>query len=376
MTKLNDLTQLGQSIWYDNIRRALIESGDLQELFEAGVRGVTSNPSIFEKAITGSTDYDEHLQQLVAEGKTVQEIYEALVLQDIQRAADLARPIYEESDGLDGYVSLEVNPTLAHDTEATIAEARRLYARLDRPNVMIKVPATEAGIPAIRTLTADGINVNVTLLFAVDNYEQVANAYIQGLEARAARGDDVSNVASVASFFVSRIDVRVDEKLAAIDNRTIQGKVAIANARVAYERFGRIFSGRRWQRLAAKGASVQRVLWASTSTKNPDFPDTLYVDALIGPHTVNTLPPATLDAFRDHGTVARTLDANLPEAHEKLRQLETLDIDLDQITAELQEDGVQAFADSFNSLLAAIAEKCERLQAAPEPVRAADGAPA
>lgn len=367
MSKLHDLTHLGQSIWYDNIRRSLIESGELQALFDAGVRGVTSNPSIFEKAITAGAEYDEQLQQLAAGRKTVQEIYEALVLQDIQEAADLARPIYEESDGLDGYVSLEVNPTLAHDTGATIGEARRLYARLNRPNVMIKVPATEAGIPAIKTLIAGGVNVNVTLLFAVDNYEQVAEAYIRGLEKLAARGGDLSAVASVASIFVSRVDVQVDKKLAAMGNSSLKGKVAIANARLVYERFGQLFSGRRWQRLAARGANVQRVLWASTGTKDPDYPDTLYVDALIAPDTVNTVPPVTLEAFRDHGAVARTLDAGaIAEAHEQMRQLQELGVDLEQITDDLQTAGVQAFADSFRSLLDAIGEKRERRPAVPE----------
>lgn len=377
MTKLNVLTQIGQSIWYDNIRRSLIESGELKALFDAGVRGVTSNPSIFEKAITAGTDYDEQLQQLAAGRKTVQEIYEALVLQDIQEAADLARPIYEESDGLDGYVSLEVNPTLAHDTEATIGEARRLYARLNRPNVMIKVPATEAGIPAIKTLIAAGVNVNVTLLFAADNYEQVAKAYIRGLETLAARGGDLSAVASVASIFVSRVDVQVDKKLAAMGDSSLKGKVAIANARLVYERFGRIFSGRRWRRLAAQGANVQRVLWASTGTKDPDYPDTLYVDALIAPDTVNTVPPSTLEAFRDHGVVAPTLDADaIAEAHEQIRQLQELGIDLEQVTDDLQTAGVQAFANSFNSLLDAIGEKRERRPAVSEPYEVVDEAPA
>lgn len=370
MTKLHELLKLGQSIWYDNIRRALIESGELAALFAAGVRGVTSNPSIFEKAIIESTDYDEQLRQLVAEKKTVTEMYEALVLQDIQQAADLARPIYDESGGLDGYVSLEVNPDLAHDTEGTIAEARRLYARLDRPNVMIKVPATQAGIPAIKTLIGEGINVNVTLLFAVDNYEQVATTYIAGLETLAASGGELGAVASVASFFVSRVDAAVDKQLAAAGNRELQGKVAIANAKVAYARFRAIFSGERWQRLAGQGARVQRVLWASTSTKNPDYPPTLYVDALIGADTVNTVPLATLELFREQGTVAPTLAAGLPEAQERLRQLQALGIDLDRITGELQDAGVESFAASFASLMDGIGEKRERLLAGWERQRA------
>jgi transaldolase / glucose-6-phosphate isomerase len=375
VTKLYELLTLGQSIWYDNIRRALIESGELAALFAAGVRGVTSNPSIFEKAIIESTDYDEQLRQLVAEKKTVAEMYEALVLQDIQQAADLARPIYEESGGLDGYVSLEVSPELAHDTEGTIAEARRLYARLDRPNVMIKVPATQAGIPAIQTLIGEGININVTLLFAVDNYEQVAAAYIAGLETLAASGGDLGAVASVASFFVSRVDAAVDKQLAAAGNSALQGQIAIANAKVAYARFRAIFSGERWQRLvgqraSVQRASVQRVLWASTSTKSPDYPPTLYVDALIGADTVNTVPPVTLEQFREQGTVAPTLAAGLSEAQEQLRQLQALGIDLDRITGDLQDAGVESFAASFTSLMDGIGEKRERLLAGWERQRA------
>ena len=363
MTKLHELADLGQAIWLDYIRRSFITSGDLQALVDEGLRGITSNPTIFEKAIAGSTDYDEDLRQLVGEGKTVQEIYEALALDDIQRAADLLRPIYEQTDGADGYVSLEVDPNLADDTEGTVAEAQRLFAALDRPNVMIKVPATPAGVPAIETLIGEGINVNVTLIFSLAQYEAVAEAYIAGLEKLAAAGRRVARVASVASFFISRVDVAVDRTLEEMGETALQGKIAVANSKVAYARFREIFSGARWERLAAQSARVQRVLWASTSTKNPLYPDTLYLDGLIGPHTVNTVPPATLTAFRDHGTVAPTLPAGLDEARAQLTRLADLGVDLNDITQKLQHDGVAKFAQSFESLTVTITEKRERLLA-------------
>jgi transaldolase/glucose-6-phosphate isomerase len=363
MTKLHAVADLGQAIWLDYIRRSFITSGDLQALVEDGLRGVTSNPTIFEKAIAGSTDYDDALRRLVDEGKTVEEIYEALALDDIQRAADLLRPVYEQTNGADGYVSLEVSPNLADDTEGTIAEARRLFAALDRPNVMIKVPATPAGVPAIQALIGEGVNVNVTLIFSMAQYEAVAEAYVAGLEKLAAAGGDVSQVASVASFFVSRVDTAVDRALEEVGEAELQGQIAIANSRVAYARFREIFSGARWERLVRKGARVQRVLWASTSTKNPLYPDTLYVDSLIGPHTVNTVPPATLNAFRDHGVVAPTLEAGLDEARARVARLADLGVDLDGITQRLQDEGVAKFARSFESLMATIAEKREQLLA-------------
>lgn len=363
MTKLKELNKLGQSIWYDNIRRALIDSGELQNLLNDGVRGITSNPSIFEKAITGSTDYDQDLHRLVDEGKSTEEIYTALVLEDIGRAADMLRPIYDESGGLDGYVSLEVSPTLANDTEGTINEARRLFAALGRPNVMIKVPATQAGIPAIEALISEGINVNVTLIFSIKHYLNAAEAYISGLEKFSASGGGLSKVASVASFFVSRVDSAVDRALSEAGETDLQGKIAIANAKLAYARFKGIFSGARWDKLAAQGARVQRPLWASTSTKNPAYPDTLYVDSLIGPNTVNTVPPSTLNAFRDHGNVSATLEAGLAQASIDVKRLADLGIDLDAITEELQEVGVKKFAQSFESLLSSIAEKRDHLLA-------------
>ena len=370
MTKLHQLADLGQAIWFDYIRRSFITSGDLQALIDEGLRGVTSNPTIFEKAIAGSTDYDDALHRLVEEGKTVEEIYEELALDDIRQAADLLHPVYDETDGADGYVSLEVSPNLAYDTEGTIAEARRLFAALGRPNVMIKVPATPDGIPAIETLIGDGINVNVTLIFSLAHYEAVAEAYIAGLEKLVAKGGDVSKVASVASFFVSRVDAAVDRQLDELIRQSptsniqyLQGKIAIANAKAAYARFRQIFSGPRWERLAAKGARVQRPLWASTSTKNPTYPDTLYVDGLIGPNTVNTVPPATLNAFRDHGTIAPTLEADMDEARAQLARLAEVGVDLDAVTQQLQDEGVSKFAKSFEALMASIAEKREQLLA-------------
>jgi transaldolase/glucose-6-phosphate isomerase len=363
MTKLHELAGLGQSIWYDNIRRALLDHGDLQALVEAGVRGVTSNPSIFEKAIAGSTDYDETLEELVREGRSETELYEALAIEDIQRAADILRPVYDRTEGVDGYVSLEVSPTLAHDTEGTIAEARRLFGAVDRPNVMIKVPATPAGIPAIEALIGEGININVTLMFSLAHYNDVTSAYIAGLEKLASTCGDLSKVASVASFFVSRVDTAVDRALDEVGNEELQGKIAIANAKVTYARFHEVFSGEQWERLAAQGARVQRPLWASTSTKNPVYPDTLYVDALIGADTVNTVPPATLDAFLEHGTVAATLESEMDKAREQLDQLADQGVDLEAITEKLQEDGVASFANAFESLMSSIAGKREELLA-------------
>jgi transaldolase/glucose-6-phosphate isomerase len=362
MIKLHELAEQGQSIWYDNIRRALIEQGELAELLTLGVTGVTSNPTIFEKAIAGSMDYDTAIATLTAQGKTVEEIYEALTLDDIQRTADLLRPIYDRTDGADGYVSLEVRPTLAHDTQGTVAEARILWANLGRPNVMIKVPATSAGIPAIITLVGEGINVNVTLIFALATYEAVANAYIAGLEQLAVHGGDVRRVASVASFFISRIDTAVDAELARRGNTALPGKIAIANAKLAYAHFRKLFSGARWEKLAQNGARVQRPLWASTGAKNPSYPATLYIDQLIGADTVNTVPPAALTAFIEHGTVAATLTGGLDEARAQLTELKQLGIDLDAITQQLQDEGVASFAKSFQALLESVAMKRQQLQ--------------
>ncbi len=363
MTKLHELAAIGQAVWYDYIRRALMTSGDLQRLLDLGVRGMTSNPTIFEKAIVGSDDYDDMLHELVHAGKTASEIYEALVLADIAQAADLLLPLYEASERLDGYISLEVSPTLAHDAAGTVAEARRLFALLNRPNVMIKVPATAECIAAIETLIADGINVNVTLMFSMSHYETVAEAYLSGLEKRAAAGGDLRHVASVASFFVSRVDTKLDAILAKLPGgEPLIGKIAIANAAMAYERFKQVFSGERWDALAAKGAQVQRVLWASTGTKNPNYPDTLYVDSLIAPHTVNTMPPATLEATLDHATIAPTLEAHISTARKEITMLQELGVDLYALTEELQVEGLAAFAQSFESLMASIEAKRHQIQ--------------
>ena len=292
---------------------------------------------------------------------SVAEIYENLTMTDIRSAADILRPVYEKSGGADGYVSLEVNPALAHDTEATIAEARRLFASLERPNVMIKVPATPAGIPAIETLIGEGVNVNVTLIFSLEQYEAVATAYIAGLEKLALAGGDVGRVASVASFFISRVDTAVDKALEEVGSTEIQGKIAIDNAKIAYGRFREIFSSERWKKLATGSARVQRPLWASTSSKNPAYPDTLYVDNLIGPDTVNTLPPATLEDFLDHGSVATTVETDVDGARNRMADLAELGIDLDAITNKVLDEGVASFAKSFEGLIASIAEKRHEL---------------
>ena len=357
MTKMQEAAAVGQSIWLDFIRRSFLDSGELGDLVAKGLRGVTSNPSIFQKAITASTDYDAAVERLVGEGGSVNDIYEALAIQDIRRACDIMQPVYGSTDGLDGYVSLEVNPKLAYDTEGTVMEARRLSSLVDRANVMIKVPATPQGIPAIETLIGEGININVTLIFSLQQYEDSAVAYIHGLEKLAAANVDFSRMASVASFFVSRVDGNVDSRLSELGNSELQGKIAIANAKMAYHRFSELFSGPRWEKLASQGARVQRPLWGSTSTKNPDYPDTLYLDTLIGPHTVNTVPPETLEAFLDHGTAARTVDADVEQARQQLAQLADLGIDLDSITEQLMSEGVDSFADSFDELMSGIAGK-------------------
>lgn len=365
MTRVHELAKLGQSIWIDYIRRSFLVTGEFQKVIDEGVTGVTSNPAIFAAAIADSDDYDETLTVLANQDLTTAAIYEALAVEDIQMAADLLRPIYENTAGVDGYVSLEVSPDLAHDTDRTVEEARHLFATVDRPNVLIKVPATKAGIPAIETLIGEGINVNITLMFSLAHYEAVTNAYIRGLEALAARGGDLSRVASVASFFLSRIDSKIDPQLDGIGSAqalALRGKIAIANAKVTYARFRDIFSGPQWESLASQGAKVQRVLWASTSTKNPAYPDTMYVDELIGPDTVNTIPPETLEAFLDHGRPALTVTKDLFQAKAELAALADLGIDLSTVTEELQEEGVEKFAKPFHSLLESLAAKATRLR--------------
>jgi len=360
MAAIRELTDLGQALWLDYIRRSFVTGGELRRWIDDGVRGVTANPTILEKAIDGSSDYDEQLARLAREGKSPDEIYEALALEDIGGAADLFRPAYDREG--DGFVSLEVAPGLAHDTEGTIASARHLFSALNRPNVFIKVPATPEGFPAIERLIGEGVNVNVTLIFSLAQYEASAQAYLSGLEKRLSDGKDISGVASVASFFVSRVDTAADKALEKIGNTKLQGTVAIANAKIAYARFGEIFSGPRWETLAARGAKVQRPLWASTGTKNPQYRDTLYVEELIGPNTVNTVPPATMEAFLDHGRANPTVEAGLDEARARIDRLADLGISLDQITEQLTIEGVDLFAKSFETLMASITEKSRRLR--------------
>ena len=365
---LVELQKYGQSVWLDYIRRNLITSGDLQKLIDQdGLRGITSNPSIFEKAIAGSTDYADFLAQLHAQGLSTGDIYERIAIRDIQDAADLLLPVYKSTNRRDGYVSLEVSPTLARDTQGTIEEARRLWKAVGRPNVMIKVPGTAEGVPAVRQLISESININITLLFAQEAYEKVAAAYIEGLET-VPKGTDLGGIASVASFFVSRIDSLADSLLEArLKNaanpeeevllRGLQGKVAIANAKQAYRSYQAMISGQRWKPLAARGAQVQRLLWASTSTKNPKYRDVLYIEELIGPDTVNTIPPATMDAFRDHGIVRRTLDADLATADMTMANLERVGISMQKVTDQLLEEAIKLFADAFQKLLAAVEQK-------------------
>lgn len=354
---------LGQSIWYDNIRRGLITSGELARLIDGGISGVTSNPTIFQKAVTGSTDYDRALKEQAEEGKNALESYEALAVEDIQAAADLLRPIYDRTGGEDGYACLEVSPHLAHDTQGTIVEARRLYATLDRPNAMVKVPATPEGVPAIRELVGGGINVNVTLIFSRDVYRQVMEAYIGGLEDFLAAGGDLRTVASVASFFVSRVDTAVDqlvEERARKGDRNLaelHGRAAIANGRLAYQDFKKTFDTDRFHALRARGARVQRPLWASTGTKDPEYSDVLYVENLIGPETVNTVPPATLTAFLEHGHAEPTLGRDADEARRTIDTLKAAGIGMEEVVAKLLTDGVKAFADSFDKLMADIDRK-------------------
>ncbi len=373
---LLELQQYGQSIWLDYIRRSLITSGELQRLIkEDGLRGVTSNPAIFEKAITGSTDYKELLDSAEAQKLDAKSLYERLAVRDIQDAADLLRPVYEQSKRRDGYVSLEVSPTLAHDTMGTLQEARRLWKTVARENVMIKVPATPEGIPAVQELIGEGINVNVTLLFSRDAYEKVARAYIAGLEEFARQGGDLSKVASVASFFISRIDTAIDNliktRLAETKDEKQQvllkdlgGKVAIANAKLTYRLYKEIFSGPAWQTLASHGAQTQRVLWASTSSKNPAYRDVVYVEELIGPETVDTVPPATLDAFRNHGHPRQSLTEDLQGAQNVMDSLERAGISMKEVTDKVLVEGVQLFADAFDKLLKAVDRKGQNLQEA------------
>ncbi|NBD15634.1 MAG: transaldolase [Cyanobacteria bacterium] len=369
--------QYGQSVWMDNLSRDIIRSGELKRLTEErGIHGITSNPTIFEKAIAGNQIYDADIEAGIKEGKSVQAIYESLVFEDIREACDILRPIYDETNGLDGYISIEVPPTIAQDTETTLSEARRYFNEIGRENVMIKIPGTPEGLPAVEAAIRDGINVNITLLFSVQSYIDTAWAYIRGLEKRVEDGNDISQIASVASFFLSRIDVKIDqmidEKVKGEDEEAtkakleaIKGKVAIANAKIAYQEFKKIFSSDRWQALEAKGAHVQRLLWASTGTKNPDYSDVMYVDELIGNNTVNTMPPATIEACSDHCHPGDRIETDIDEAYQLMENLKDPDvnIDLDQVMAELLEEGIDKFVKPYESLLSSLENKVKQLAA-------------
>ena len=370
--KKNPLFQLldcGQSCWMDNLTRGMIRSGELERRMEKqGLRGVTSNPNIFNKAISGSPDYDDQIQQLAARNLDMKTMYEELAITDVQDACDHLRPIYDSSEGVDGFVSLEVSPWLAHDSEGTMKETRHLSQRVNRPNLFIKIPGSPAGVPAIEQMLYEGININITLLFSVPSYEAVAEAYLRALERRIADDKAVNQISSVASFFLSRIDVLVDQLLfhrigtnqSRLSERakSLVGTVAIANAKLAYRSFKEIFSGDRWKALENKGARVQRPLWASTSTKNPDYSDVMYVEPLIGPDTVNTMPEETLDAFADHGRVVEnSIERDLAAAHQTLADLEKVGIDFDCVTWQLLNEGVQKFIDPFQNLMATLQDK-------------------
>ncbi len=364
MNRLREIQKYGQSIWLDYIRRDMLLNGELEMMVEEdGISGVTSNPTIFEKAINGSSDYDKALMTLLESDPNIdtERLFEHLAIEDIHMAADILRPVFDRTGGVDGYVSMEIPPRLAHNTESTISEVERLWKTVDRPNLMVKVPATPEGIPAIEALITEGININATLMFSVSHYNAVSGAYISGLE----RCPDPNRVASVASFFVSRVDTIVDRALGNLctdDAQNLQGKIAIANAKITYQRFHEVFSSELFTALQQRGARFQRVLWGSTGTKNPAYSDVYYMEELMGPDTVNTVPPATLDAFRDHGHARDTLDKGLEEAEEAIRKLKTLGIDLDGITEQLQIDGVAAFSDSYDKLLASLEEKSRKIR--------------
>jgi len=380
MTATNPILEIeqnyGQSIWMDNLSRTLIQSGELKQMIEErGIVGITSNPAIFEKAIVGNAVYDADIEAGISGKKSVLEIYESLVFDDIRNACDILRPVYDSSNKLDGYVSIEVPPNIADDTQSTIEEARRYYAQIGRENVMIKIPGTKMGLPAVEEVISDGINVNVTLLFSVDSYVETAWAYIRGLEKRAEKGEDISKIASVASFFLSRIDsnidARIDKKLSeGVDDlnmearlKAVKGKVAIANAKIAYQKYKEIIQSDRWKALAEKGAKVQRLLWASTGTKNPEYSDVMYVDELVGPDTVNTLPPSTIEACADHCSPASRIETGVDEAYQLIENLGSPDIDinLNEVMDELLDDGIDKFVKPFESLMSSLDEKVQKL---------------
>jgi transaldolase len=368
MTRLNDLyTNEGQSPWLDNLKRGWITNGELARWVERGVRGITSNPSIFQKAMSTGTDYDEQFTSLLAAGTSVEDSYWQLVIDDIHHALEILRAVYDSSEGIDGYVSVEVDPTLARDTLGTEVAARHLWDTIAQPNLYVKIPATAEGVPAIRQMIAEGRSINVTLIFSIERYAEVIEAYISGLEAyhHAHPTADLSRISSVASFFISRVDSELDKRLDAIGTPAalkLRGRGAVAQGKLAYELFITSFSGNRWAALAAHGARPQRPLWASTSTKNPAYPDTLYVDDLIGPDTVNTLPDATIAAFEDHGTVARTIDRDLADAHAVMHGLSSVGVDVADVGHVLEDEGVAAFVKAFDELLATLTEKSHTLR--------------
>ncbi len=373
---LIEIKQYGQSIWMDNLTRDMIQSGELKGLVEnGGICGITTNPAIFEKAMMGNAIYDADIEAGVRAGLPIDKIYESLIFADIRNACDILQPIYESSDGLDGYVSIEVPPTIAHDSEATINEARRYYQEIGRANVMIKIPGTKEGLPAVEQVISEGINVNVTLLFSVDSYIETAWTYIRGLEKRAAAGQDISKISSVASFFLSRIDSNIDAKIDAklkqgVDRiekeaelRAIKGKIAIANAKIAYQEYKKIIQSDRWKALSAKGANVQRLLWASTSTKDPQYSDVMYVDELVGPDTVNTLPPSTIEACADHCNPTNRVETGVEGAYNLIESLKAPDIEIniDEVMEELLVEGIDKFVKPFQSLMKSLEEKINQL---------------
>lgn len=357
-------SEQGQSPWLDNLQRSYLTDGTLRRLIADGVRGLTSNPTIFQKAIQGSSDYDEQFATEIAKGLSPMEAYWEMVLTDINGALDEFEELHHQSGGVDGFVSVEVDPSLAHKSAETLSAARSLHERISRPHVMIKIPGTSEGLPAIRQMTAEGRSVNVTLIFSVKRYEEVMEAYVSGLEDRLQRGEDISRVQSVASFFISRVDNVIDAQLDALgtpEALQLKGVAAVAQAKIAYEVFTKVFSGPRWENLASAGAHVQRPLWASTSTKNPSYPDTMYVDNLIGLHTVNTLPDATLNAFADHGNVSRSIDTDIENSHMQWSALQRIGINVDEIAITLEKEGVASFIKSFEELLEALGDKARTL---------------
>jgi transaldolase len=362
-SKLDKLSELGQSIWIDYLSRDMLRSGELARMMrEDAVVGVTSNPTIFQKAIAAGEAYDDQLREVLEEERDPKEIFLRLATQDVSDALDLLRPVWDEGSGQDGYVSLEVDPTLAYDTEATTAEAVRLHKAVDKPNLFVKIPATKPGLPAIEDMIAKGKSINVTLIFSLERYEEVARAYIRGLERLVAGGGDPSTVASVASFFVSRVDTETDKRLDELGGHDrLKGKLAIANAKLAYQRYKELFSGEKWDFLVSKGATAQRPLWASTSTKNPEYRDVMYVEELIGPQTVNTMPEETIQAFQDHGKAALTLEQGIDQAEKVFADLAQAGIDYDDVTETLEREGVEKFADSFAELLEGIRAKSGEL---------------